>query len=366
LAAPSAHYPEFSWDKVPLYMHVRKSAAFTPEELEYLAQFPLITLEKTTASKTYGSTEKGTIESARQIKQINPRARGLYYRNVIVHYGNYAANESFGGIADPLLKDQRTGSTKLVRDRVEAYDLENPAVRKWWVGNARETCSNAAVDGLFLDGNVKALEEGYLKRNIGGSKKKATMDGYHTMMKETVAALGSEKLMLANILRARFPKAGLEYINYFDGSYVEGFEHAVGGMSREEYIAKGIDAIQQAARKGKIIAFCMGLGKAGESEMGIDETRAKAAAIDQARMEYCLALFLVCAEKYSYCHIHDGYHVDGKVESKTWGKSLPFYDKKLGEPKGPARKKGFVYTREFKHCSVWLDIENEVGKIKWK
>ena len=34
---PRPAYPAFSWDRIPLYMHMRKSAAFTPEGLEYLS-----------------------------------------------------------------------------------------------------------------------------------------------------------------------------------------------------------------------------------------------------------------------------------------------------------------------------------------
>jgi len=69
-----SHFPRFSWDYVPLYMHMRKSTAFTPEELEYLAGFPLITLEKTTGSTTYGSTEEGSRQTARAIKSISPES----------------------------------------------------------------------------------------------------------------------------------------------------------------------------------------------------------------------------------------------------------------------------------------------------
>ena len=45
--------PEFSWDKMPLYMHLRKAEAFTKKEIAYLSKFPLITFEKTTGSTTY-------------------------------------------------------------------------------------------------------------------------------------------------------------------------------------------------------------------------------------------------------------------------------------------------------------------------
>ena len=49
--------PEFSWDTMPLYMHVWKRSAFTEAELNYLAQYPLITLEKAQGSK------EGTVQA---------------------------------------------------------------------------------------------------------------------------------------------------------------------------------------------------------------------------------------------------------------------------------------------------------------
>ena len=64
--------PRFSWERVPLYMHIRKDTAFTAEEIRYLASFPLVTLEKTTGARDSGSTEAGTLSAARAIKQINP------------------------------------------------------------------------------------------------------------------------------------------------------------------------------------------------------------------------------------------------------------------------------------------------------
>jgi len=56
----------------------------------------------------------------------------------------------------------------------------------------------------------------------------------------------------------------------------------------------------------------------------------------------------------------------GKQINRFWMHEFPMYKKKLGPPKGPATKQGYIYTREFEHCSVWLDVENEVGKLNWK
>ena len=84
---------------------------------------------------------------------------------------------------------------------------------------------------------------------------------------------------------------------------------------------------------------------------------------------FYLALFLTCAEKYSYLNLHDGYCVDSNkygCRSKLWMKRLPEYERPLGAPKGPAVQHGNIFKREFKHASVLLDVNREVGEIIWK
>ncbi len=367
LAGPQ-RMPEFSWDTVPRYMHVRKATAFTPEEIEHLATFPLITLEKTTGKKTFGSTEKGTLRAAEAVKQINPRAKILYYRNIFVHYGGYDADKELARISDAFLADQKSGNTRLVRGRLNAYDLSCREVQRWWLAHAKEVCSSKVIDGLFVDGNIKALEHGYLLRQVGEKKKAEVEAAYHKMMKQVRLMLGSENIVLANIIRARFDDAGLEYLNYFDGSYIEGFEHAVKRMARKDYVAKGIAAIQSAARDGKIIAFTIGMGKYTDTDMDLGTSEQEAVReFDsvQERFTYSLALFLICAEKYSYFMASDGYGVDNG-RSGLWMKEIPEYSRPLGAPNGPAVKDGYSYRREFKHASVRLDIENETASIVWK
>ena len=361
------NYPEFSWDRVPLYMHMRKSQAFTQEELEYLAGFPLITLEKTTGSKTYGSTEKGSLEAAAAIKKVNPKAKVLYYRNAMINYGGYDINESMEDIPGKFLEN-KAGETGLHgrNGANEVYDLSNNELREWWVEHCVEMTKNEAIDGIFIDGNIKALEPEYLKGVIGSEKKEQVKEGYDLMMADLRSALPN-KLLIANIIRARLPNSGLDYMKYFDGSYLEGFESEVNGYSKKDYVARGIAAVQKAARDGKIICFSIGLGKAKNTGIGIDDTRQKAGDVSvlQERLTYTLSMFLIFAEKYSYFLAHDGYSVNGD-DSSVWLKCFPEYKKPLGAPKGPAKKEGYTYTREFEHASVWLDIEQEKAKIEWR
>ncbi|MGJ8642443.1 MAG: putative glycoside hydrolase [Luteolibacter sp.] len=362
--------PEFSWDTLPLYMHVRKATAFTDEEFRFLAKFPLITLEKSNGHKTYGSVDAGCIEAAKGIKALNPKAKVLFYRNVIVHYGGYSFDNLLEEIPGWFLEG-KNGEDKLVRGKVRAYDLSNEKLRKWWVDGMAEVCRNDYIDGLFLDGNVKALTS-YLTGELPKGKKASVTNGYHVMMEESRNALDEDKLMVANVIRARFDDAGLEFMDYFDGSYLEGFTHQVGGLSKAEYMAKGIAAVQKAAKDGKIIALTLGLGKTTLGD-GIDEGKGAIKNFDaatQERLEFSIALFLIMAEKYSYLMVSDGYGVDpgkdGKSESKLWLRNFPEYDRPLGSPLGDTVIDGTRYTREFEHLSVSLDLETMKGELIWK
>ena len=361
------HYPEFSWDHVPLYQHMRKSIAFNQEELEYLAKFPIITLEKTTGSASYGSSEKGSIEAAKAIKQINPNAKVLYYRNIMVHYNTYDINSEMDQLEQPYLVNSQ-GNAKIVHGgKREAYDLTNPELRKWWLDHCVEMAEIEAIDGIFIDGNIKALEHEFLGNVVGDEKKNQVKEDYDQMMADLRKAVPKDKLLIANLIRARLKNSGLSYMEHFDGSYLEAFEGAVKGYSKAQYVEKAIVATQEAARNGKIICMSMGMGRERRTGLGIDDTRMKMNPLApyQDILQYKLAIFLVCAEKYSYFLAHDGYSVNGD-DSYVWLKTFPEYKKPLGPPKGPAKKDGYVYTREFEHASVWLDIKNEEAKITWE
>lgn len=363
LTAHSA-YPEFSWDRVPLYMHIRKDSAYSDEEVSFIAKFPLITFEKSNGHKTFGSTEEGTLVAARKVKELNPRAKILFYRNVLVHYGSYAANEALSLIPGAFLGNKE-GDERLVRNQVPAYDLSNEQVRQWWVDQCQRMTADPAIDGIFFDGNIKVLEPGYLRREIGEEKKQQVEAGYKQMMEQTRQAIGKDKLMVANLIRARFEEGGLEYMHYFDGSYIEGFFHNVGRVSYEDYVAEGIASVQQAARAGKIIAFTSGLSlSVNAGTMGIDEVHRAVESDAQAQqaLTYNLAVFLICAEEYSYFRAHEGYSANG---NKRWMRWFAEYDKPLGPPKGPAQQNGFKYTRSFEHATVFVDIQQRTADIQW-
>lgn len=138
-----------------------------------------------------------------------------------------------------------------------------------------------------------------------------------------------------------------------------------------EHIAKGITAVQQAARSGKIIAMTLGLGESAADETKIDDSRGRVdeLAAMEDRVNYLIGLFLVCTERYSYLYLHDGYSADsrrGEYQSKVWLKQFPQYDRPLGAPLGPATRDGLVYTRRFEHVDVMVDLETKHATLEWR
>jgi len=264
----------------------------------------------------------------------------------------------------------KEGKTKLNFGKNEAYDLTNPQFREMWVGNVKQMCADPLIDGVFADGIVKVLSLGYLVRDIGKERKAALVEGYKTMMTETRQAIGPDKIMLANVLRVGTPDNGLEAIKQFDGSYLEHFETFGEKVASRNYLAQSIETFQKAAREGYMIAMTVGLGEMNteEGERNLhktDEIRKGLGANEDysKRLNYLLSLFLVCAEKHSYFLAHDGYHAH--KNNKVWMTRPVEFDRPLGPPKGPAVQDGFIYTREFAHAKVRVDIDNQVGEIEW-
>ena len=76
-----------------------------------------------------------------------------------------------------------------------------------------------------------------------------------------------------------------------------------------------------------------------------------------------VGIFLICAKRYSYFYLKDGYD---EKSSKTWLTRRAESDRPLGLHQGPAVRDCNMYRREFANASVQLDIENETAQIQWK
>lgn len=344
----------FSWDRVPVYAHVGKSSDdFTAEEVEFLADhFDLIAIEKAQAARKRKSVEEGIAVAARQIKKRNPEAKVLFYWNSFLQYSKFEANGSFpeGG----HLKD-REGEPVKVRTILPTYDLSQEAVREWWSDVAAKAVKDGGCDGIFADALLQVTAEGK-RRQLGEERYVALNEGLLAMMEETRRKLGPEKLVLYNGLRG---ERGKEFLPSTNGAMIEHFGHFSG--KGKEKMAADLEAMQAAAKAGKIVCLKAWPGFDWLDKEMMRKPHEELVRLARERVTFPLACFLVAAERNCYFCYTWGY--TEKHGTFDW---YPEFDRKLGPPKGGAKRVGWVYEREFAHASVVVDLEGETARIDWK
>jgi hypothetical protein len=348
-------FPNFSWDRVPVYAHVGKSADdFTPKQLGFLAKhFNFIAIEKGQAVKKRGDTAAGFAEAARQIKQRNPRAKVLFYWNAFLDYPLYEASRKLP--EDWLLKDRR-GQPVLVRQSVPAYDLSRADVRAWWSDAAAATMQAGKADGVFADALGQVAAPGK-RRLLGDERYVALNEGLVAMLKETRRKLGPQAIILYNGLRGG---EGKQFLPLTSGAMIEHFGHFGDGAGKEK-MAEDLDAMRAAARMGKIVCLKAWPGFSWLDREMMRTPHDELVRLARERITFPLACFLVGAEANCYfCYTWGYRETDGTFD---W---YPEFDKPLGTPQGEAKRVGWTYQRDFAHASVFVDIETKTARIDWK
>ncbi len=344
----------FTWDRVPVYAHVGKSSDdFTPDELDFLAKhFDFIAIEKNQAIRSRGNTEAGIAEAARQIKLRKPNAKVLYYWNSFLNLPSYKASKDFP--ADGHLNDQR-GRPVMVRDTVATMDLSRADVREWWSDTAAKGVREGGCDGIFADALLQVTAAG--KRKLLGDEKYAALNaGLVTMLQDTRNKCGADKLVIFNGLRGG---DGAQFLPLTDGAMIEHFGHFSG--QGKEKMAEDLDAMQKAARAGKIVCLKAWPGFSWQDAEMMKKPHDELHRLASERLVFPLACFLVAAESHCYFCYTWGY-----TEAHGTFDWYPEFDKPLGKPKGEAVRNGWTYNREFERASVSVDLEKATANISWR
>lgn len=352
-AAPSG-FPEFNWDRTPVYGHLGKSPDdFTPAELDFLAgHFDFITIEKGQAVRKYGQTEEGIYEAARQLKRRNPRMKVLFYWNTLLDYPLYKARERVK--PEWHLKD-RHGRPALKSGTIPRYDLTIEDVREWWSDVAAEAMKKAPLDGIFADALLQTTGSGMAA--IAGAEKTARMrDGLEAMLSLTRRKIGEDKIILANDLRGA---SGREYLDWdVSGGVIEHF----GAFQTADAasMAADMETLGIGSRKSKIVVLKAWPGFTWLDAEMMKRPQEELAALARERITFPLACFLCGAQRDSYFCYSWGYReMHGTLEA------YPELARPLGPPKGKAVREGFIYRREFQHASVRVDLAQKSAKIDW-
>ncbi len=361
---------DFSWDTVPVYNHIGKSEDhFNAKEVELLARFPLVTIEKGQAVRKGVSCEEGIYRAAEQIKKVNPKTKVLFYLNAVIDWPGYAARQAFERNPRWALRS-KDGKEVLFKGR-KLFDCSVPEVREWWSGVCGQAMKSAPLDGVFLDAIPKiAMQEAQNRREWGDAKYEAVEHGARELMRLTKKKIGKERILLFNGLRgdlSRWKDGGMRFLEHADAAMIEHFGGISGrdaqGRVKPDMMAADLRLMQQAAAKGKMIfvkgwpEFTKTYPDTSKYPPSYDEKVRHA----REQITFPLAAFLAAAEP----HCYFGYSWMYRAQD-GWLEWYPEYSKRLGPPQGPARQSGLRYTREFLHATIEVDLGREWARIDWR
>ena len=354
-----AGYPDFSWGTVPVYIHFGDPDGYTDEAIEFIASHSsFVCMEKTQGKNVHGSVEKGQINDAKRLKAANPDIKVLFYWNTFLDYSGYDAHEVYQKHPEWWLRDM-DGKLDKKNGQIMRYDLSNAEVREWWTDVVKMAVANGPCDGVFMDAFPQIASEAN-KRLWGQAKYDAIQDGLLKTIELTRKKVGPEAILMYNGIRNTDSLSfGMQYIDWTDAATIEHFGYFQ--SASKEAMARDMADMMEAGKKGKIVVF-----KAWPGFAWIDGDKMKLShgeLLKEARrnITFPLACFLVAAQPYAYFCYTWGYQEDHG--SLDW---YPEFDKPLGKPLGDAEVDGFIYTREFEHCRVRVDLESKEAKIEWE
>jgi len=319
---------------------VRRKDAFSDEQIRALATQDIVMLEKTTGQKTYGSIEKGSLEAAKRIKKINPKVKILFYLNSMVHYGGYDANKDWKeewAMWDGANKKHLKWNNKYL-----SYNHNNAEFREWWLKRGLDMVAHDEIDGIFIDGIVKAGVRWLPVKNH-------KWDYMHTA-KELRKRLPEGKILIGNALRAGSGTNGnLNHLQYLDGSYLENWT---------QNLETTMGLISSAMDRKRIImlnAQPHHFDQNGFNQLNELHLRYEFAGQPQF-INFYLGIFLLVAGQGAHISYHTGVDLNPKKKHVFDNTRFEEITRKLGQPLGPARKKGKEYWRDFEYLEVHVNL----------
>lgn len=357
---PKDSYPKFSWETVPVGFHFGKSRSLlTSEEAEFVAsRASFICLEKGHATGQFSSTEVGIEREAQQLKKINPDMKVIFYWNTFLDYPMFQAHQEYQQHPQWWLK-KVDGTLDLKNRRMKRYDLSHPEVRAWWTDVAQKAVVEGSCDGIFLDALPQVKAEGN-KTLWGQEKYDAIQQGLADLIKEARTKIGQDKLIFYNGIRSTPSiQIGVDYMDQIDAVMIEHFGHFNSGS--KESMLKDIQEMIKAGKHGKIVVFKGWPGFTFIDGAALRKPMEEKRRLAAENITFALAAFLVGAQEHSYFIYNWGYRME--LGCLHW---YPEFDKPLGDPLGDMVREGWTLSRNFKHASVWVNLESKEAKIAWR
>lgn len=364
--------PPHSWATVGnrVFIHGCKSSGlFNTSELALAARFPLLTVEKGQGEELPGYAEDKMAALAAQWHTASPRGWAIFYMNAHFNWGMYRMSKAVD--SEPALW-VRNSSGQACRghgdptfpqptDGMLLFNMSNPDMRAIFVATAvNATRSGGRFSGVFVDGadswGTAALAKLHSNRRPGTATRPfcdmsaASMAdlarGNELLLIELQAALGSSRLIIAKDGGHFYNDS--EYCNteFLSDSFCSCYHCDVNAAALAETCNLQLQAAILAGTRGQVALM-----------HGEVNTDASAGSLQQ-QFTFTLAAFLIAAADSSFFGFSDGWYFNGT----RWH---PEYDLPLGAPRGPAHFAGGVWTREFAHAAVRLDVAEHTANFTW-
>jgi hypothetical protein len=148
------------------------------------------------------------------------------------------------------------------------------------------------------------------------------------------------------------------------------FEHCKNELLSKESLLRDWDDMLRIPKSGKMSIFRIGVESDRSPTQQSDHQRrtrnrsGRMAALINERLEFYLSCFPIGAQPSSYFQYGWGWTLSsGSLHD------YPELHKPLGAPKGHFQRtkpKGWGFSREFTHASVWVNTESGQAKITWR
>lgn len=358
--------PKFSWDNVPVYAHFGATDGMSDAEVKFIAEhYDFITLEKAHGARLHnGITEPQTFLDVERIKKINPDAQVLYYWNLLLDYPLYQFSKE--RVSDESWFIHKVNGELHLKGKdknLKYYDLSNKDFQQWWVSSADKALKEGNMDGVFIDAlpQIGLSSEDRIKE-WGKEKFTAVEKGINQTLSLLKSTIGPDKTVIYNGIRSipnGWSHGGSKYLEHTSGTIIEHFN--VFKSQKSEQIAADLHGMMAAGKAGKIVILKAWPGFTWLDKQMMNLSKEEKQQIAKESITFPLAAFLIAASENSYFNYTWGYR--DKHGAYDW---YPEFDQQLGEPLGDATQDGYEYKRNFKHASVYLNIETKKAKITWK
>ena len=357
-----------------------------------------------------GTGESSLAILARALKAINPKIKLLYYQNSgMVSIIKFIVDQLFDH-PEWWMKDDYGHVLWFREPTAESrghplVDLSVPEAQKWFVNaplslfKSRED-AKALCDGIFIDG------AGFrdFNANISAERYRKLFEGKMQMMQlaqDTFTELNGGEIWGNGAMEAH-PAPNLPAditwnttLQHFNG----GFDEMFGSFSTENadgswnvpLMERSFETIINVSNAGHTVVIHAFPGPANvpfvqrgvpgnsfliaswKGPVPVPATAAGCRVAAAERLVESLAPFLIVANErvflsYAWFYsIQDGYiPCKAGVECGMPSEWYPEFTRPLGPPKAAAARQGTVWTREFEHASVYVDLANRsASRITW-